>query len=138
MSHFQLATYASGTAGLKPLEEVLYHTQTDPFPATYQGWTDVPGDDNLGRPIRAGYPFATWHWEWLSQRDVDTLLGYEGQVYFRTEIRSGQIRSFGYFSADLVVTDIGEPVAPANGPPFYPQPRGPIECEFRNLVAVTP
>lgn len=134
MSHFQLCKQSDGLAAITDIAVLFDNTQADPFPVTYQPWTDVPADDNLGRPIRAGLPLARWHYDWLSQPDVDVLLDLEGPVYVRTEKRIGRIRAFAIFAADLVVTDIGEPLLSEGGTSFLPQRRGPIEIEYRNGV----
>ncbi len=133
-SHLKLAKRADGVAALMPIDEILFNTRAEPFPVNYQPWTDASTDDNLGRPNRTGFPLGRWHFEWLSQPDVDTLLGYEGEVYVRTEKRTGLIRELKNFAADLVITDLGDPILPENGVPEYPQRRGPIEVEHRNMV----
>lgn len=134
MSHLRLCKKSDGVANLVDIDVLLDTAKADPHPVTYQPWTDVPGDDNLGAPIRAGYPLARWHWDWLPQPDVDILLGYEGSVYVRTDKRTGTIREHATFEATLVISDIGEPIRFENGIPDVPQARGPVDVEFRMLV----
>lgn len=135
MSHFGLCLQSEGIAALHDLCDVLDNTKADPFPVLYQPYTAIVEDDNIGLPIKAGLPLPTWHYDWLSQPDVDTLLGYDGQqVYVRTEKHTGQIKSFATFLAYCVITSIGEPILTDGGIPFLPQRRGPIDIEYRAAV----
>lgn len=136
MSHFQLCLKASGVAALTDIDVLLDNTKTDPFPALYQPYSEISGQDNLGHNIKSGDPVAHWHWEWLSQPDIDTLMGFEGNVYVRTEKREGLIRKFAVFDAYMQEPQIGEPILPENGIPFYPQRRGPVDVDFIGLVLI--
>ncbi len=133
-SHYQLCLKADGLAALASLDQILYVTQADPFPATYLPYTKIVEQDNLGHNIKAGLPTAHWHWEALSQPDIDALLAYEGEVYVRTEKREGVIRKFAIFEAYMQEPVIGDPILPENGVPDYPQKRGPIDIDFIALV----
>lgn len=135
MSHFQLCKFSDGVSALADLDVLLDDSKADPFPATYAPYAEIVGTDTYGQPVKMGLPTAHWHWDWLPQVDVDTLLDTEGHVYVRTELRTGNIRSFDIFDAYLVVADIGEPMRSENGTPFYGQARGPIEIDFTSMVA---
>lgn len=134
-SHFGLCAYASGVSALARLDSLLDETGADPFPATYQAYAEIVGVDSVGQPVKLGLPVAHWHWDWLAQRDLDKLLDMEGHVYVRTETRTGDIRAFAIFAGYLVVSEIGEPLKPENGQPFYGQARGPVEIDLVSLIA---
>lgn len=134
MSHFQLATSSAGIAGLTDLDVLLDNTGADPWPVSYQPYTEVVAADNLGHNIKAGLPVAHWHWDWLSQPDIDVLLGYEGNVYVRTEKITGRIRAFAVFAGYMQEPQIGDAILPDGGIPFFPQRRGPVDVDFIALV----
>lgn len=136
MSHFQLCKKSDGVGALADLCDILYVTQADPWPVTYFPYSEISGQDNLGHNIKSGDPLGHWHWDWLSQPDVDALLGYEGEVYVRTEKRRGTIRNFVTFDAYMQEPQIGEPILATNGKPFFPQARGPIDVDFILLSEV--
>lgn len=136
MSHFQLGTLTVGCSGMQDLDAILYESQADPSPVTYQPYTEVSGQDNLGHNIKSGNPVAHWHFEWLSQPDVSRLMAYEGYVCVRTEVRTGTIREFKTFYGYMQEPEIGEPILPEGGVPFHPQARGPIDVDFISLILV--
>lgn len=136
MSHYQLGALSSFCTTMVPLDEILFESQADPFPATYQPYTEISGQDNLGINIKSGDPVIHWHFEWLPQPDVVRLMAYEGWVCVRTEVRNGLIRAFATFQAYMQELQIGEPILPEGGMPFHPQIRGPIDADFISAVLI--
>lgn len=134
MSHYQLGVLSSFCTTMVPLDQILFESRADPFPATYQPYTEISGQDNLGHNIKSGDPSAHWHFEWLSQPDLDRLMAYEGYVCVRTEVRTGLIRKFEVFQAYMQEPQIGEPIMPEGGVPFHPQMRGPVDVDFIEMT----
>lgn len=135
MSHFGICKYADGLAALARLEEVVFEAETDPL-STYQPYTDTPGTNTLGVPIKAGLPVASWAWDWLPQADAARLADYEGSVYLRTDTREGGIRKFKTFSGTMLELERGDHIISTTGIPFFKQCTGPIAARFVNLVEV--
>lgn len=140
MSHYKLGTYAGGVGGMVDLCALLDTTKTDPYPTTYQEYTEQLDPDLNGAPIEAGPPVASWHWDWLPQPDIDALQsicsGASAQVYMRTRVNTGVQYDWQTFTALMLRPAIGDMIAPEAGKPLFPQGRGPVDVQFLNLVAV--
>lgn len=140
MSHYRLTTQALGVNTLADIDAILDFTKTDPYPVMYQEYTDVLEQDNLGIPIEAGLPRASWHWDWLPQTDIVALFGIcpdaSIPVYVRTRKNTGLRYDYVIFTATMLRPRIGDMILPETGEPFFPQRRGPVDVDFINLVAV--
>lgn len=140
MSHYRLTTQALGVGTLTAVDVLLPLTQADPYPVSYQEFAEVVDNDNLGIPIEAGLPRASWHWDWLPQADIQALLDIcpstSAAVYLRTRENSGLDYTFAIFTATMLRPRIGDPILSEFGPPIYPLPRGPVDVDFISLVLV--
>lgn len=140
MSHYRLTTQALGINTLADIDVILELTKTDPYPVIYQEFTDTVDNDNLGIPIEAGLPRASWHWDWLPQVDIVALQGIcsgaSAAVYVRTRKNTGLKYDYVIFTATMLRPRIGDMILAEHGEPFYPQRRGPVDVDFINLVVV--
>lgn len=140
MSHYRLAPFASVVPVLQEIDCILLETGADPFPVSYQEFTEVVDTDNLGIPIEAGFPIAHWHWDWLPQADIDALLaicsGSDAPVYVRTRKNEGLRYVFAIFQGTMLRPAIGDMILSDGGEPFFTQRRGSVDIDFINLVEI--
>lgn len=137
MSHYRLGTYAAGLAAIKSIDDIVV---AEPYPITYLEYTEVVDVDNLGIPIEAGLPRASWHWDWLPQADLEALAtlcpGASVAVYVRTRQNIGVRYQYQIFTATMLRPRVGDMIQSEAGEPYYPQRRGPVDIDFINLVVV--
>ncbi len=112
---------------LTAIEEVLTDTDPDgiyPFPFKFRSYAEIVGKDLTGAPIKAGLPFAGWHFEWMSRTDYATLKAFEGVCYLTTNEGDD---TFADYQAVMAIPEEPEAVEGHRV--------GPVDVEFWSLEA---
>ncbi|CAG0948030.1 hypothetical protein ANRL1_04843 [Anaerolineae bacterium] len=120
---FRIATLAQGVAGLTDVREI-FSESIQPFPAPFQNYAEIVGNDLNSAPIKLGLPVCHWHFEWLYRDDYALLAAYEGTVYIETD------KGAGVFGVYLAVMGIPKEPEPLQGGTC-----GPVDIEFTMMEA---
>jgi hypothetical protein len=129
---FQIAPYASGTAGLVTLASILI---PNPFPVYKTGVNSIKLGDNSARTL--GAPVVIWQWGFITQAQRDILRAYcpgaSAQVYIITPTTEN-VSSVPNASQRYQ----GVMIWPAPNTPEAPQAGRRLEfaIQFRQLVSV--
>lgn len=120
---YKLCKYSDGIGALTDIREILANTAANPFPASYQSFSEVVGTDLNGAVIKAGLPRVTWHWDWLDRADYNALTAFVGRVFIETPDASG---TFARYSAVMSI--------PTEPEPLTMRRCGPVDVLFTMLI----
>jgi len=102
---FMLGTEAGGLAGMENIESDLgigpggHNSLIPPFPHDFQ-WGSVARSSGAGLEVLDGFPWATWHWDFLKVWMYEWLQAFftsnaqSVEVYFKTKDDEDAYRCF--------------------------------------------